>query len=55
MRVQTTLDLYVDEDLDEMIAAQEEFLDSAFLRPQVQALKISGAEFDKGCYERLSW
>ncbi len=55
VRIQTTLDLYVDEDLDEMIAAQEEFLDSAFLRPQVQALKISGAEFDKGCYERLSW
>jgi integrase len=27
-RVQTTLDLYVDEDLDEMIAAQEKFLDA---------------------------
>ena len=26
-RIQTTLDLYVDEDLDEMIAAQEKFLD----------------------------
>ena len=27
-RIQTTLDLYVDEDLDEMIAAQEKFLDA---------------------------
>jgi integrase len=27
-RIQTTLDLYTDEDLDEMIAAQEEFLDA---------------------------
>lgn len=26
-RIQTTLDLYTDEDLDEMIAAQEKFLD----------------------------
>ena len=26
-RIQTTLDLYVDKDLDEMIAAQEKFLD----------------------------
>jgi integrase len=28
-RIQTTLDLYTDEDLDEMIAAQEKFLDAA--------------------------
>ncbi len=27
-RIQTTLDLYSDEDLDEMIAAQEKFLDA---------------------------
>jgi hypothetical protein len=27
-RIQTTLDLYVDEDLNEMIAAQEKFLDA---------------------------
>ena len=27
-RIQTTLDLYTDEDLDEMISAQEEFLDA---------------------------
>ena len=27
-RIQTTLDLYADEDLDEMIAAQEKFLDA---------------------------
>ena len=27
-RIQATLDLYVDEDLDEMIAAQEKFLDA---------------------------
>jgi hypothetical protein len=27
-RIQTTLDLYTDEDLDEMIAAQEKFLDA---------------------------
>jgi hypothetical protein len=27
-RIQTILDLYADEDLDEMIAAQEKFLDS---------------------------
>jgi len=27
-RVQTTLDLYTDEDLDEMIAAQEKYLDA---------------------------
>jgi len=28
-RIQTTLDLYTEEDLDEMIAAQEKFLDAA--------------------------
>jgi hypothetical protein len=27
-RIQTTLDLYTDEDLDEMIAAREKFLDA---------------------------
>jgi hypothetical protein len=27
-RIQTTLDLYVGEDLDEMIAAQEKFVDA---------------------------
>jgi len=27
-RVQTTLDLYTDEDLDQMIAAQEKYLDA---------------------------
>ena len=27
-RIQTTLDLYVEEDLDEIIAAQEKFLDA---------------------------
>ena len=27
-RIQTTLDLYADEDLDEMIAAQEKYLDA---------------------------
>jgi integrase len=27
-RIQTTLDLYTDEDLDEMMAAQEKFLDA---------------------------
>jgi integrase len=27
-RIQTTLDLYTDKDLDEMIAAQEKFLDA---------------------------
>lgn len=27
-RIQTTLDLYTEEDLDEMIAAQEKFLDA---------------------------
>jgi integrase len=27
-RIQTTLDLYTDEDLDEMIAAQKKFLDA---------------------------
>ena len=27
-RIQTTLDLYVDENLDEMIAAQEKYLDA---------------------------
>ncbi len=27
-RIQTTLDLYTDEDLDEMIAAQEKFIDA---------------------------
>ena len=27
-RIQTTLDLYADEDLDEMIAGQEKFLDA---------------------------
>ena len=27
-RIQTTLDLYADEDLDEVIAAQEKFLDA---------------------------
>jgi hypothetical protein len=27
-RIQTTLDLYVDEDLDKMIAAPEKFLDA---------------------------
>jgi hypothetical protein len=27
-RIQTTLDLYTDEDLDEMIAAQEKYLDA---------------------------
>jgi hypothetical protein len=27
-RIQTTLDLYSDEDLDEMIAVQEKFLDA---------------------------
>src|SRR5579862_3632596 len=30
-RIQTTLDLYTEEDLDEMIAAQEKFLDAADL------------------------
>src|SRR5438445_9296846 len=35
--VQTTLDLYTDEDLDEMIAAQEKFLDAVgFDREPVQ-------------------
>ena len=28
VRIQTTLDLHADEDLDEMIAAQEKFLDA---------------------------
>jgi hypothetical protein len=28
LRIQTTLDLYTDENLDEMITAQEEFLDA---------------------------
>jgi len=32
-RIQTTLDLYVDEDLDEMIAAQEKFLDAVGFQP----------------------
>jgi hypothetical protein len=27
-RIQTTLDLYTDEDLDEMIAAQDKFVDA---------------------------
>lgn len=27
-RIQTTLDLYTDEDLDEMIAAQDKFIDA---------------------------
>jgi integrase len=36
-RIQTTLDLYTDEDLDEMIAAQDKFLDAAgFERETVQ-------------------
>jgi integrase len=36
-RIQTTLDLYTDEDLDEMIAAQEKFLDAVgFDRETVQ-------------------
>src|SRR5580658_2527711 len=36
-RIQTTLDLYTDEDLDEMIAAQEKFLDAVgFERETVQ-------------------
>jgi hypothetical protein len=35
--LQTTLDLYTDEDLDEMIAAQEKFLDAVgFERETVQ-------------------
>lgn len=29
--IQTTLDLYVDEDLDEMIAAQEKFVDAVVI------------------------
>jgi integrase len=32
-RIQTTLDLYTDEDLDEMIAAQEKFLDAVGFEP----------------------
>ena len=36
-RIQTTLDLYTDEDLDEMIAAQDKFLDAVgFERETVQ-------------------
>jgi integrase len=36
-RIQTTLDLYRDEDLDEMIAAQDKFLDAVgFERETVQ-------------------
>jgi integrase len=36
-RIQTTLDLYTDEDLDEMIAAQEKFIDAVgFERETVQ-------------------
>jgi integrase len=36
-RTQTTLDLYTDEDLDEMIAAQEKFIDAVgFERETVQ-------------------
>ena len=36
-RIQTTLDLYADEDLDEMIAAQEKFLDAVgFEREAIQ-------------------
>ncbi len=36
-RIQTTLDLYTDEDFDEMIAAQDKFLDPVgFQRETVQ-------------------
>jgi integrase len=36
-RIQTTLDLYTDEDLDEMIAAQDKFLDAVgFDRETIQ-------------------
>jgi integrase len=36
-RIQTTLDLYTDEDLDEMIAAQDKFIDAVgFERETVQ-------------------
>ena len=36
-RIQTTLDLYTDEDLDEMIAAQDKFLDAVgFERETIQ-------------------
>jgi hypothetical protein len=36
-RIQTTLDLYTDEDLDEMIAAQDKFVDAVgFERETVQ-------------------
>ena len=36
-KIQTTLDLYTDEDLDEMIAAQDKFLDAVgFERETVQ-------------------
>jgi hypothetical protein len=33
-RIQTTLDLYTDEDLDEMIAAQDKFIDAVGLETE---------------------
>lgn len=41
LRIQTTLDLYTDEDLDEMIAAQEKFLD--------------GVGFEVGSVQSRAW
>jgi hypothetical protein len=49
-RIQTTLDLYTDEDLDEMIAAQEKFLDACGIRSWERPMKAVGA-----IVGRLTW
>ena len=55
-RIQTTLDLYTDEDLDEMIAAQEKFLDAVGFetgdRPVKGVGEIVGRSFR--CHLRLT-
>ena len=52
-RIQTTLDLYTDEDLDEMIAAQEKFIDAVgFERETVQwGGKIVGRSFEAHAFQ----
>jgi hypothetical protein len=41
-RIQTTLDLYTDEDLDEMIAAQEKFLDAVGFQSGERSIEAVG-------------
>ena len=49
-RIQTTLDLYTDEDLDEMIAAQDKFIDAVGFEKGDRPMKGVG-----GIVGRLEW